>query len=239
MTTSTTSSTAIPTKQQSVYVVTNVYDHFSFKLTSDGSNYKLWRRIFLDLCRSAKVQGHVNGKSLPTRDDDEDWYFIDSRVRSWFYSTCDSNLLKIISSDDCTTKDLWDKLHIQDQFRNTKKGASLIIDFCHTLKNIVDSLANVDSEISETKLVMRILRQLMSSYHNIVSFIIHKDTFPFFLEAKNMLLLHEAREENVDMPTDNNAITTTLYSVSTTTGKQKNNRWNKNHTGGKGSNKGG
>ncbi|KAJ9535873.1 hypothetical protein OSB04_un000972 [Centaurea solstitialis] len=56
--------------------------------------------------RGAKVHGHITGKSKPTGDDDEDWEAIDSRIKSWFYSTCDANLLQIISSDNCTAKDL-------------------------------------------------------------------------------------------------------------------------------------
>ncbi|KAJ9565993.1 hypothetical protein OSB04_001959 [Centaurea solstitialis] len=59
---------------------------------------------------STRVHGHLTGKIKPASDDDEDWEAIDSRIKSWFYSTCDASLLQIISSDNCTAKDLWDKL---------------------------------------------------------------------------------------------------------------------------------
>lgn len=39
-------------------------------------------------------------------DDDEDQESVESCVKSWFYLTCDPNLLQIISSDNCTAKDL-------------------------------------------------------------------------------------------------------------------------------------
>ena len=136
---------------------------------------------------------------------------IDSRIKSWFYSTCDANLLQIISSDNCTAKDLWDKLdefflnnkmsrmlQLQVQFRNTKKGTSSITDFCHNLKNLVDALADCDSKIDEIELVMQILRQLPPSYHSIVDVITNTKLLPSFLEAKNMLLLHESREESTE-----------------------------------------
>ncbi|KAJ9555594.1 hypothetical protein OSB04_010208 [Centaurea solstitialis] len=74
---------------------------------------------------------------------------IDSCIKSWFYSICDAYLLQIISSDNCTAKDLWDKLdefflsnkmsrmlQLQEQFRNAKKGTSSITDFCHNQKKI-------------------------------------------------------------------------------------------------------
>ncbi|KAJ9544883.1 hypothetical protein OSB04_024590 [Centaurea solstitialis] len=216
MTSSPASSTlSSPTASQLVFALTNVYSQFSFKLSSDGSKYKLWRRIFLDMCKGAKVYGHITGKSKPASDNDEDWEAIDSRIKSWFYSTCDANLLQIISSDDCTAKDLWDKLdeffltnkmsrmlQLQEQFRNTKKGTSSITDFCHNLKNLADALVDWDSKIEEIELVMQILRQLPPSYHSIVDVITNTKPFPSFLEAKNMLLLHESREESVEPHTD-------------------------------------
>ena len=78
--------------------------------------------------------GHITGKSQPKSDDDEDWEAIDSRIKSWFYSTCEPNLLNIITKDNCTAKDLWEaldsyflnnklsrSLQLQTVFRNTKK----------------------------------------------------------------------------------------------------------------------
>ncbi|XP_023752423.1 uncharacterized protein LOC111900777 [Lactuca sativa] len=189
--------------------------------------------FFLDICKGAKVSGHITGKSKPSSDDDEDWEAIDSRVKSWFYSTCEPNLLQIVSSDNCTAKDLWDKLdefflnnkmsrmlQLQDQFRNTKKGVSSITEYCHALKNIVDALADVDSTINEIEHVMQILHQLPPSYHSIMDVITNTKPFPSFLEAKNMLLLHESREENTDSTLDlGNSTTSALYSVSTQPGK--------------------
>lgn len=51
-------------------------------------------------------------------DDDEDQESVESCVKSWFYLTCDPNLLQIISSDNCTAKDLWDKLDEHFQKKN-------------------------------------------------------------------------------------------------------------------------
>ncbi|KAJ9545573.1 hypothetical protein OSB04_025280 [Centaurea solstitialis] len=197
------------TVTQLVFYLTDVYSQFSFKLSTDESKYKLWRRIFLDMCKGAKVHGHLTGKSKPAISDD-DWETIDSRIKSWFYSTCDANLLQIISDDNCTAKDLWDELdefflnnkmsrmlQLQEQFRNTKKGTSSITDFCLNLKNLADALAACDSKIDETELVMQILRQLPPSYHSIVDVITNTKPFPSFLEAKNMLLLHESRNESI------------------------------------------
>ena len=161
---------------------------------------------------------------------------IDSRIKSWFYTTYDANLLQIMSSGDCTAKHLWDKLtefflnnnmsrmlQLQEQFQNTKKGSSSIIEFCHTFKNLVEALADCDSKIDEIELVMQILRQLPPSYRSIVDVITDTKPFPSFLDAKNMLLLHESRKEATD-PTGDSTLTSSaaLYSSATTSGKSKN-----------------
>lgn len=54
------------------------------------------------------MSSHINAKSKPSSDDDEDWESIDSLVKLWFYSTVDLNLLQIISRDNYVAKDLWD-----------------------------------------------------------------------------------------------------------------------------------
>lgn len=123
MTTSSSSSTVSPTAKQFVYVVTNVYNQFSFKLTVEGFKHKMMCRVFQDICKGAKVLGHINGMSKPSGEDDEDWESIDSHVKSWFYSTCDPTVLRIISSDNCTAKDLWDNHH--EFFLNNKMPRKL------------------------------------------------------------------------------------------------------------------
>lgn len=129
-------------------------------------------------------------------------------------------------------------LQLQDQFRNTKKGASTITEFCHALKNLADDLYDVESHLTKVELVMQILRQLPAFYHNIVDVITNTKPLPSFLETKDMLLLHEAREENMDAMLDSsNPVTLALYLVSSQYGKSKN-KWNKNCNTNRGASKG-
>lgn len=86
--------------------------------------------------------------------------------------------------------------------------------YCHDIKHLANALANVDSEITELELVMKILRGLLSSYHSIVNVVKNTKPFPSFLEAKNMLLLRETREENDDQMLEQPHPTiTALYST--------------------------
>ncbi|KAL7592521.1 hypothetical protein Lser_V15G32607 [Lactuca serriola] len=185
--------------------------------------------------------GYLSGKSKPTSNDDEERFSIDAHIKSWFYSTCDPSLLQIICSDDCSAKDLWDKLHeffrnnkmfemlqLQDQFRNTKKGSNFITEFCHTLKNLADDLKDVDSPITDIELVMQNLCQFPPSYHNIVDVITNTKSFPSFFEAKNMLLIHESREASSNSLLDSNVTqNSALFSSSNNSGRSKK-RWSKN-----------
>lgn len=60
---------------------------------------------------------------------------------------------------------------------------------------------------------MQILRQLPPSYHSIVDMITNTKPLPSFVEAKNILILHEARKQSID-PTSDASLTSSaaLYS---------------------------
>lgn len=60
------------TASQLVFPLNNVYSQFSFKLTLDGSKYKLWRIMFLYTCNDEKLYGHIIGKFKPQGDKDKD-----------------------------------------------------------------------------------------------------------------------------------------------------------------------
>lgn len=129
-------------------------------------------------------------------------------------------------------------LQLQEQFYNVKKGASSITEYCHNLKHLADALADVDSDITELELVMQILRGLPPSYHSIVDVITNTKPFPSFLETKNMLLVHETREDNHDQMLDPIYTAMAFYSVSQQPEKSKI-KWNKNRNNSRDTYKGG
>lgn len=83
---------------------------------------------------------------------------------------------------------------------------------------------------------MQILRNLPPSYQSMVDVITHRQPFPSFLEAKDMLLLHESRADTIELVVDNlSNSSTALYSNYNTNNsgktKNKNNRNNNNKNG--------
>lgn len=85
-------------------------------------------------------------------------------------------MLQIISMDDCTTKDLYDKLV---EFFSQQQKCPICLN-CKT--NFV--------------ILKKALVPLPKFQHT------KKKPFPSFLEAKNMLLLHESHEASTKLPLD-------------------------------------
>lgn len=83
-----------------------MYNQFSFKLNDNGSQYKLWRKIFSNMCQVTLFYGYISRKSVPIGENDEEWFSVNAHIKSWLYRTFDLGLLQIISSDDFTAKDL-------------------------------------------------------------------------------------------------------------------------------------
>nr|GEY96078.1 hypothetical protein [Tanacetum cinerariifolium] len=182
----------------------NLEKLLNFKLSMDGAKYKLWRTIFLDLCICAKVSDHITCDP-PI---DEDWISVDAKIKTWYYNSVEANLLQNVIKEKCTAKNLWDNieefftnnkmsraLQLKEIFCNTKKGLMSVTEYYHTLKSLVDSLVDLDGPVSETELVMKILRLLPSSYNSMKDIITNTKPFPTFVNARNMLLLHVSRDE--------------------------------------------
>lgn len=88
-----------------------IYNSVS-KLTIDGPSYKLWLRIFKDLLIRAIVLGYVNSTKVPQNENDEAWYSMDAKIKSWLYNTCDADLLQIITTVISTSKNLWENIGV-------------------------------------------------------------------------------------------------------------------------------
>nr|GEW34525.1 putative ribonuclease H-like domain-containing protein [Tanacetum cinerariifolium] len=128
-------------------------------------------------------------------------------------------------------------LQPKETFTATKKCSMTITDYGQTLKNIADALSDVDSPISETELVMQILRHLPPSYNSIKDIITNANPFPSFIDAHNMFLLHESRDEQAKPSSDPVLNSSTALYTSTTTrsnnekGKNKSNKNGGNNRG--------
>ncbi|KAG8384024.1 hypothetical protein BUALT_Bualt04G0075100 [Buddleja alternifolia] len=86
------------------------------------------------------------------------------------------------------------------------KGNLSISDFCHNMKRFADNFKDVDSLINDQELVLQILNNLPDSYNSIIDVITNQCPFPKFDQARNMILLHEARDTHKTTPSPDSSV---------------------------------
>lgn len=222
--------------------VTNIKTHIPITLDFEDHNYNAWRELFLTHCLAFDVIGHIDGTSLPANDDDMAWKKKDGLVKLWLYGTLTQPLFRSTFQTGGCARDIW--LRVENQFRNNKEVRALQLDhdlrtteigdrtvheYCQTLKSISDLLANLDAPVPDRTLVMYLLNGLNEKYDNILNVIKHKEPFPTFDTAKQMLLNEETRLKKGTKPpaTADNASSSTVLTVSTEKQPQRFNNGNR------------
>ncbi|XP_019084329.1 PREDICTED: uncharacterized protein LOC109125962 [Camelina sativa] len=84
-------------------------------------------------------------------------------------------------------------IQLENELRNLTIGDLVVHDYCQKLKSISDTLANVDSLITDRALVMHLLNGLSSKFDNIINVIKHRSPPCSFGEARSMLINEEDR----------------------------------------------
>ncbi|VFQ63580.1 unnamed protein product [Cuscuta campestris] len=91
-------------------------------------------------------------------------------------------------------------------------------DYCHTLKNLADCLADVDAPVSENALVLQLIRGLPQDLRSQVNFLQYQVPLPSFIETRSALLLLEGQQNDLD---DTNTGGTALFSSGQSFGSQR------------------
>lgn len=48
------------------------------------------------MCHGTLSYGHLSRKLVPKDEDEEEWYSVDVRTKSWFYITCDPGVYLLV-----------------------------------------------------------------------------------------------------------------------------------------------
>jgi hypothetical protein len=101
-------------------------------------------------------------------------------ILSCIFSTITSELWDISKDHDVTTHQVWcmneyqfidnsetHAVHLDVTFRNFVQGDLSVSDYCHKMKSMVDSLADLGCVICDRNLVLNILRGLKKRYGHI------------------------------------------------------------------------
>jgi hypothetical protein len=84
-------------------------------------------------------------------------------------------------------------IQLETQFSNTHlEGFTSTKAYCNRLKLLSDQLANVDSPVSNTRLVLKMISGLTDAYAGFVTYIQQHDPLPTFAAAKSRLELEES-----------------------------------------------
>ncbi|CAH9071854.1 unnamed protein product [Cuscuta epithymum] len=88
-------------------------------------------------------------------------------------------------------------VYLEDQFSHTRlENFPSVFAYCQELRTIATQLANVDAEVTDKRLVLRMIHGLTEPYATVASFIQQIDPLPPFEKARSMLILEETRQSH-------------------------------------------
>ncbi|VFQ87474.1 unnamed protein product [Cuscuta campestris] len=180
--------------------ISNVKLHVPIQLSFSQPNYKEWSRLFLLLVRRFTLHGFLSGSTSPSSADDDEWFQLDALVQGWILSTISDEVSNLVISTTSTADELWRVIHalfhdnkharamqLEHQFRTTVKGTMTMATYCQTLRNISDWLDDVDAPVSESQLVIQMLRGLPEDLQAQTSFLQIQQPLPTFLQTRSAL----------------------------------------------------
>jgi len=162
------------------YSVTNIQSKIR---TLDGKNvtYTAWVRLFKLHAVAYKVSDHIDGTPAPdpTTAEYPLWLELDALVLQWIYSTVSDDLLgRCFDAADGTARAAWVQLAkvflsnkqaraaaLETQFVNlTLAACTNLDDYLQRLKELANQLGDVDQPVSESRMVLQLVRGLPAEY---------------------------------------------------------------------------
>jgi hypothetical protein len=165
-------------------------------------NYTKWSAFFTAMCGKFGLLGHING-SIPPRPVDRTWSQPDACVRSWMYGCIDDSVLDLAMEPEQTARALFvaitNLFHANQETRAIVLGQEFhsmtqcdlsIDEYAQRMKHTADALRDVGHAVSETQLVLNLLRGLNPHTADIIA---NATVLPSFVSAHNTLWLKELR----------------------------------------------
>ncbi|XP_022032933.1 uncharacterized protein LOC110934046 [Helianthus annuus] len=208
------------------YTVTNINNKIR---TLDGKKvtYSSWVKLFnLNAC-AYKVLNHIDGTAPPDESDPSyaSWSEIDALILQWIYSTLSDDLLARALSTELTARAAW--LKIQEIFVNNKQARAVTLetrftnttlnscasfdDYCQTLKDLAEQLRDADQPVSDSRLVIQMVRGLPIEYDTIAAII--NQNKPSWDVARSMI---EDEQSRVSARSNQNKDSVLLHSTNPT-----------------------
>ncbi|XP_076904997.1 uncharacterized protein LOC143560609 [Bidens hawaiensis] len=204
------------------YTVTNINNKIR---TLDGKKvtYSSWVKLFKLHARAYKVLNRIDGSETPPETDStySAWSELDALILQWIFSTLSDDLLPRVLDTDLTARSAWLKtqeffinnIHaravtLETKFTNTAlSSCSSFDDYCQTLKDIAEQLRDLDQPVSESRLVIQMVRGLPIEYDTIAAII--NQSKPTWDVARGMI---EYEQNRKSARSNNNHDTVLLHS---------------------------
>ncbi|XP_076894597.1 uncharacterized protein LOC143546940 [Bidens hawaiensis] len=156
------------------YSVSNIQSKIR---TLDGTKvtYSAWVKLFRFHTVAYKVSNDIDESAPPAATSPEytQWKELDALVIQWIYNTVLDDLMKRLM-DTTLARVAWTKLKkiflsnkkaraaaLETKFCNlTLTACSSVDDYCQRLSDLASQLADVDQPISESRLVLQLVRRL-------------------------------------------------------------------------------
>jgi hypothetical protein len=160
---------------------------------------------------------------VPAHPEDPVWEQTDYAIKSWLYTSVNDSVLDLaIDNEDQTACALYTAIanlfndnkesraiYLSNEFHTVVQGDSSVADYCQRVKSLTDSLHDVDHGVSETQLVLNLLRGLNPKFSNTANNITNTTPFPSFSKARSMLALKESMIANETKVVSETALTAT------------------------------
>ncbi|KAJ0578367.1 putative GAG-pre-integrase domain-containing protein [Helianthus annuus] len=189
------------------YTVTNINNKIR---TLDGKKvtYSAWVKLFTLHARAYKVLHHIDDTKPPDESDPNfpAWSELDALILQWIYSTLSDDLLSRVLDTNVTARTAW--LNIQEIFLNNKQARAATLEtkftgttlqscssfdeYCQTLKELAEQLKDVDQPVSESRLVIQMVRGLPIEFDTIAA-IINREK-PKWEVARSMIEDEQSRQ---------------------------------------------
>jgi len=197
-------------------------------------NFNQWSPFFTSLCGKFGLLPHIDGTAA-ARPTDPAWAIADSCVRIWLLGTVGTNVLGLAAAPDQTARELWvaikrlfeankapRAIFLSHQFHSMTQGDSSIDEYCQQMKATTDALRDVGPTITDSELVLNLLRSLNPRFTGTADNIADSHPWPDFTTTREKLVLKELRLANEGMvaaqTTFNAMCGLACHSTSTTVG---------------------
>ncbi|CAH1449194.1 unnamed protein product [Lactuca virosa] len=167
------------------------------------------KKLFRLHAKAYKVLDHIDDTPASVDTDPEylQWAEIDAHVLQWIYNTLSDELMVRILETDTTAQAAWNKLKstflnnkgsraaaLEQEFTSLTLGAcSSMKSYCQKLKDLADQLGDVENPVTESRLVLQMVRGLPPEFDVVGAYI--NQSSPSFETARSMLQLEQRRQK--------------------------------------------